>query len=127
MNKLYPEVSIPKPIDHNRHAIVMAIARGSLLVKTKLLEPEWFLDEILRQVKITYSLGIIHADLSEYNIFVDMDNVEFIDWPQYVTPDHPHADELLERDVSNMLTYFKRKYDIKKDIGEAIDDIKNKT
>lgn len=127
MNKLYPEVSIPKPIDHNRHAIVMAIARGSLLVKTKLLEPEWFLDEILRQVKITYSLGIIHADLSEYNIFVDMDNVEFIDWPQYVTLDHPHADELLERDVSNMLIYFKRKYDIKRDIGEVIDDIKNIT
>jgi RIO kinase 2 len=125
MNKLYPEVSIPKPIDHNRHAIVMAIARGSLLVKTKLLEPEWFLDEILRQVKITYSLGIIHADLSEYNIFVDMDNVEFIDWPQYVTPDHPHADELLERDVSNMLTYFKRKYDIKRDVGEVMEDIRN--
>jgi len=127
MKTVYPKVSIPKPIDHNRHAIVMAVARGSLLVKTKLLEPEWFLDEILRQMKSTYSLGIIHADLSEYNIFVDTDSVELIDWPQYVTPDHPQADELLRRDVSNILVYFKRKYRLKRNIDDVVAEIKSGT
>jgi len=113
MTTLYPKVSIPKPLDQNRHAIVMELAEGSLLSKTKLFNAEWYLDEILRQVKITYSLGIIHADLSEYNIFASEDGVQFIDWPQYITLDHPHADEILERDVSNILTHFYRKYDIK--------------
>lgn len=125
MTTLYPEVSIPKPFDHNRHAIVMELAKGSLLSKTKLIDPEWYLDEILKQVKITYSLGVIHADLSEYNIFASEDGVQLIDWPQYITPEHPHADEILERDVSNVLTHFFRKYGIKRELDEAIREIKS--
>ncbi|RXA17442.1 serine/threonine protein kinase [Methanosarcina sp. MSH10X1] len=125
MAALYPKVSIPKPFDHNRHAIVMELAKGSLLSKTKLLDPEWYLDEILKQVKITYSLGIIHADLSEYNIFASEEGVQLIDWPQYITPEHPHADEILERDVSNVLTHFYRKYGIKRELEETIREIKS--
>jgi RIO kinase 2 len=127
MATLYPKVSIPKPFDHNRHAIVMELAKGSLLSKTKLLDPEWYLDEILKQVKITYSLGVIHADLSEYNIFASEDGVQLIDWPQYVTPEHPQADEILERDVSNILTHFFRKYGIKRELDETIREIKSQT
>jgi RIO kinase 2 len=125
MSKLHPQVSIPKPLDHNRHAIVMEIAKGSLLSKTKLIDPEWYLDEILKQVKITYSLGVIHADLSEYNIFVSEEGVQLIDWPQYVTLDHPHADEILERDVSNILVHFFRKYDVKRELEEVLEEIKS--
>jgi RIO kinase 2 len=124
MSKLYPQVSVPKPLDHNRHAIVMELAKGSLLSKTKLFDPEWYLDEILKQAKITYSLGVIHADLSEYNIFVSEDGVQLIDWPQYVTLDHPHADEILKRDISNILTHFSRKYNIKRELEETIREIK---
>ena len=124
LKEIYPKVSIPKPIDNNRHAIVMELAKGTVLYKTRLLEPEWFLDEILRQIKIIYSLGYIHSDLSEYNIFVNPDGVEIIDWPQAVTTSHPHAAELLERDVFNVLTHFRRKYDIKKDMGAVIEEIK---
>ncbi len=125
MTKVYPQVSIPKPLDQNRHAIIMEIAKGSLLSKTKLLNAEWYLDEILRQVKITYSLGIIHADLSEYNIFVSEEGVQLIDWPQYITPDHPQADEILERDVSNVLVHFNRKYGIKRELEKVIGEIKS--
>ncbi len=124
MTKLYPKVSIPKPFDQNRHAIVMALAKGSLLSKTKLSEPEWYLDELLKQARIAYSMGFIHADLSEYNIFVSEDSVQLIDWPQYITPDHPQADEILERDISNILTHFYRKYGIKRKLNETIDEVK---
>jgi RIO kinase 2 len=125
MTTLYPKVSIPKPFDHNRHAIVMELAKGSILSKTKLIDPEWYLDEILKQIKITYSLGIIHADLSEYNIFASEDGVQLIDWPQYITLEHPHADEILERDISNVLTHFFRKYGIKRELDETISEIKS--
>lgn len=124
MTTLYPKVSIPRPFDQNRHAIVMELAKGSLLSKTKLLDPEWYLEEILKQVAITYSMGIIHADLSEYNIFASEDGVQLIDWPQYITLEHPHADEILERDVSNILTHFYRKYGIKREINETLEEIK---
>jgi RIO kinase 2 len=124
MTKLYPKVSIPKPFDQNRHAIVMELAKGSLLSKTKLFGPEWYLDEILRQARTAYSMGVIHADLSEYNIFVSEDGVQLIDWPQYITPDHPQADEILERDISNILNHFYRKYGIKRGLSETIDKVK---
>lgn len=127
MTTLYPKVSIPRPFDQNRHAIVMELAKGSLLSKTKLLDPEWYLEEILKQVAITYSMGIIHADLSEYNIFASEDGVQLIDWPQYITLEHPHADEILERDVSNILTHFYRKYGIKREINETLDEIKKES
>jgi len=124
MTNLYPKVSIPKPFDQNRHAIVMELAKGSLLSKTKLLDPEWYLEQILKQVTITYSMGVIHADLSEYNIFASEDGVQLIDWPQYIRLEHPHADEILERDVSNILTHFYRKYGIKREINETLDEIR---
>jgi RIO kinase 2 len=41
--------------------------------------------------------------------------VQIIDWPQYVTPSHPHAEELLMRDISNITAHFKKKYNLKRD------------
>lgn len=124
ISKLYPEISVPKLIDHNRHALVMDIAKGSLLYKTRLEEPQRFMDEIFRQLKMTYSKGIIHADMSEYNIFVHEEGVQIIDWPQYVEPSHPHADELLERDISNILAYFKRKYELEAELEGTVAYVK---
>ncbi|MDV0446658.1 hypothetical protein MsAg5_05080 [Methanosarcinaceae archaeon Ag5] len=124
MQKLWPDVSIPRPVDQNRHTIVMEVAQGSDLFKTKLLDPDWYLDEILRQVKLTYGKGIIHNDLSEYNIFVSEDGIQIIDWPQYVTLAHPHAEELLRRDVENVLNHFSKKYKIHRDIDDVIAEIK---
>lgn len=127
MKKLYPDVSMPKPIDQNRHTLVMEIAKGSELSKTKVLDPEWYLDEILRQIRIIYSKGIIHNDLSEYNIFVSDEGVQIIDWPQYITKDHPHAEELLKRDIENVLNHFAKKYMVKRDVDEILRDILENT
>ncbi|MCX9011009.1 MAG: serine/threonine protein kinase [Candidatus Methanoperedens sp.] len=120
---LYPQVSVPEPIDNNRHAIVMSAVKGQELSRTRLDEPEWYLDEILKQVKNAYGLGIIHADLSEFNIFINPEGCEIIDWPQYVTTNHANAAELLYRDIENVLTFFKRKYRIKRDIQEVMNNI----
>ncbi len=123
MKTLYPQVSVPEPIDYNRHAIVMSIAKGGELAHTKIDEPDWYLDEILGQVRRAYRLGIIHGDLSEFNIFVNPEGCEIIDWPQYITPSHANATELLQRDIGNVLSFFNRKYRIKRDIREVINTI----
>jgi RIO kinase 2 len=68
-------------------------------------------------------LGIIHGDLSEFNIFVNPHGCELIDLPQYVTFSHPNANELLYRDVDNVLTFFKKKYRINRDIQEVCNSI----
>ena len=120
---LYPVVSVPEPIDYNRHAIVMSIAKGQQLAHTRIDEPDWYLDEILEQIKKAYGLGIIHCDLSEFNIFVSPEGCEIIDLPQYITPSHTNAMELLQRDVGNVLSFFNRKYRIKRDIQEVMRSI----
>ncbi len=125
IRELYPDVSVPKLIDNNRHALVMDVAKGTLLYRTKVQDPQWFLNEIIKQIGLVYGKGYIHSDLSEYNIFVNEEGVQFIDWPQYVETGHPHADELLRRDISNVLKHFKRKYRVEMDIDEIISRIKS--
>jgi len=66
--------------------------------------------------------GVIHADLSEYNILLKPDmHILIIDWPQYVLADHPNAQQLLLRDVKNVLTFFRRRFSVKVKIKEAFD------
>ncbi len=120
---LYPAISVPEPVDNNRHAIVMSVVKGQALAHTKVDEPDWYLDEILTQVKRYTKLGLIHGDLSEFNIFVNPDGCEIIDWPQYITCSHPNAQELLYRDIDNVLTFFRKKYRVKRDIQEVIKNI----
>jgi len=65
-------------------------------------------------------LGIIHADLSEFNILVAESGPKIIDWPQAVEVTHPHARELLVRDLDNVLSFFQRKYGIRVPLEEAL-------
>lgn len=123
LKALYPDISVPEPVDHNRHAVVMSVAKGKELVNTRVDEPDWYLDEILEQVKKAYRRGFIHGDLSEFNIFINPDGCEIIDWPQYIDPARTNAEEMLYRDIDNVITFFERKYRIKRDIREVMNNI----
>ena len=68
------------------------------------------LDLVLEQMTAAYREGLVHADMSEYNVFVAADGVTVFDWPQAVPTDHENAEELLARDIENLLGYFARKY-----------------
>ncbi len=51
--------------------------------------------------------GIVHGDLSEYNVLVDAAGPVIIDLPQAVdAAANNHAFSMLERDVRNMAEYF---------------------
>jgi RIO kinase 2 len=124
LEKLFPAVSVPEPVDHNRHAVVMSVVAGVEMAKANLIDPEWYLDRTLEEVKKAYQIGLIHADLSEYNVMVRDDGITIIDWPQYVAVGTKTADEMLARDVGNIVSYFERKYRIKRDLDETIKAIK---
>jgi RIO kinase 2 len=117
---LHPKVSVPLPIGQNRHTVVMALINGPNLNHCRLEEPEEVLDEILTYAGITYREGIIHADLSEYNILMEEGRCVIIDWPQWVATSHVNAQSILERDIDNILTFFKRKYNVVYDRGDAM-------
>jgi RIO kinase 2 len=112
LETLYPDVSVPRPIDQNRHAIVMEKFSGVELANAK-LDPgqaTGVLDLVLREIAAAYEGGYVHADVSEYNVAVSEDGVTLFDWPQAVATDHENAGEFLRRDVENVAGYMKRKY-----------------
>ncbi|MCU4799973.1 serine/threonine-protein kinase RIO2 [Halobacteria archaeon HArc-gm2] len=112
LETLYPDVSVPQPIDQNRHAIVMEKIEGVELARTKLEDVQVVpvLELVLDEMQTAYAEGFVHADMSEYNVFVSSEGVTVFDWPQAVPTDHENARELLERDVTNVVGYFRRKY-----------------
>ncbi len=112
LETLFPSVSVPRPVDQNRHAIVMERIDGVELSRAK-LEPEQVigvLDLVLTEMAAAYDAGYVHADMSEYNVFVSTDGVTIFDWPQAVPTEHANSRELLLRDVENLLGHFERKY-----------------
>ena len=120
-------VSVPRPVSQNRHVVVMGMIEGGELYHVQeLQEPEKVLNEILGNVKTAYQrVGVVHADLSEYNVILKPDlHVLVIDWPQFVTKDHPNAGALLERDVRNVLQFFQKRFRIKRNLVETINSIK---
>jgi len=112
LETLYPDVSVPRPVDQNRHAVVMEKVDGVELSRTKLDDEQVLpvLELVLEEVAAAYDAGYVHADMSEYNVFVTGAGVVVFDWPQAVPTDHENARELLARDVENVLGYFQRKY-----------------
>ncbi|HNS82743.1 MAG TPA: RIO1 family regulatory kinase/ATPase, partial [Methanolinea sp.] len=86
-------------------------------------DPAGVMDSILAAVGEAYRLGVIHADLSEFNVMIDGNEVVLIDWPQWISPDHPNAGEILARDVGNLVRYFSRKYRISTDLETAIERV----
>jgi RIO kinase 1 len=62
---------------------------------------------LLKQVVRMLCAGIIHGDLSEYNILVGSDGPVIIDLPQAVdAAGNSNAGPMLERDVANLASYF---------------------
>ena len=110
--ELYPDVSVPQPVDQNRHALVMEKLAGVELASAYFdtAQAVGVFDLILREAVLAYEAGYVHADLSEYNVFVSEDGVTVFDWPQAVPTDHDNAAALLRRDVENVARYFRRKY-----------------
>jgi RIO kinase 2 len=123
MTSLYPQVSIPRPVALSRHAIAMELIHGNQLNQVTLSNPQECMDIILDEVSAAFSLGVIHADLSEYNVIVRGEEIKIIDWPQAVKIDHPNASELMERDLTNILRFFDRKYKIDLSLKDALNKV----
>lgn len=117
-------IKVPKPIVTERNILVMEFAGKNekpypLLKDVQLdeISAKKVFDKLLNYVnKLYVEAGLIHGDLSEYNVLIDMEQIEpmLIDMGQSVTLEHPRADQFLRRDIQNIARYF-RKYGIKCD------------
>ena len=104
-------VRVPEPLFVTRHVVVMGYVDGKELVKTIIDKPLYVFENIIIEIAKAYDVGIVHADLSEFNVLVnEKGDIFLIDWPQYVISSHPDAMFYLKRDVENIIRYFIRKY-----------------
>ena len=120
---------VPEPIAWNRNSVVQEYIPGIELYRVRELprdEAEKILDMIIETLRIAYKkVGIVHGDLSEYNVLISEDLVPYIiDWPQYVYKEEETADELLRRDVTYILSFFKRKYGAERDLEKTLSYIR---
>ena len=121
---------VPKPIGWSRHVVVTEYVEGVELYEYReAMDPEAMLVKILETLRKAYlEVGIVHGDLSEYNIMVTIRNDEeeplIIDWPQYVEREHPSAEQLLRRDVNYVLRFFRKAYRVEMDPERALAYVK---
>ena len=64
---------------------------------------------LIQEVVRMLSAGVIHGDLSDFNVLMSHDGPVLIDFPQSVDPTHnPNGRELLLRDVENLHRFLAR-------------------
>jgi RIO kinase 1 len=108
-------VRVPKPYNFHEGVLLMELvtdAHGE--AAPRLNDLEFTAEEarghhhrLIREVVRMLCAGVVHGDLSEYNILVGSDGPVIIDLPQAVdAAGNNHAHKILERDVANLRTYF---------------------
>ncbi|MBI5223678.1 serine protein kinase RIO [Candidatus Micrarchaeota archaeon] len=88
------------------------------------LHGEADLESLLIDIKKLYKQGLVHADLSEYNVILKSDAPYIIDLGQGVILAHPSSEKFLLRDVTNVLHYF-AKFGIKRNLEETMNWIRH--
>jgi len=121
---LNPIARVPRPVSWNRHVIVMEFIDGVELSDLRgELEPDRagsILERVLEEYLKIVRFGVVHSDMSEFNIVVTRDDdVLIIDWAQYVSTVVPESYDLLKRDISVVLNAFKRRWGVNKDFDEV--------
>ncbi|MBP2250194.1 RIO kinase 1 [Halarchaeum solikamskense] len=106
-------VRVPNPIVVQRNVLVMeligeATDPAPTLHDVTLENPETAYDVVREYMQRLFGAGLVHGDLSEYNIVVHDGELTIIDVGQAVTVHHGNAEEFLRRDCENVAAFFSR-------------------
>jgi RIO kinase 1 len=110
-------VRVPKPFNFHEGVLLMELvtdAEGNAAPRLNDVDftPEEARDfhgRLIREVVRMLVAGVIHGDLSEFNILAGADGPVIIDLPQAVdAAGNNHAPAMLERDVGNLRNFFGR-------------------
>ena len=103
-------VKVPKVLGWRNHIIVEEmIGEPAPALKDKYpQEPEKFFSLIVKEMRKMYKVDLIHGDLSSFNILNHNEKPVLIDFSQGTLLKTPNSLELLERDVKNIVQFFKK-------------------
>ncbi|ESS12011.1 MAG: serine/threonine protein kinase involved in cell cycle control [uncultured archaeon A07HR60] len=106
-------VRVPETIAVERNVLVMELVgqaddRARRLAEVTVENPQTAYEVVREYMRRLYSAGLIHGDLSEYNLIIHEGELYVIDLGQAVTVHHPNARSFLERDCRNVASFFSR-------------------
>ena len=110
-------VRVPKPHNFMEGVLLMELVTGPEGDAAPRLNDSVFTEEealahhatLIREVVRMLCAGVIHGDLSEFNILLAADGPVIIDLPQAVdAAGNNHAQRMLMRDVDNLRDFFGR-------------------
>lgn len=110
-------VRVPRAYAFSHGVVIMELltdAEGNAAPRLNdvALSPEVALDfhaRLIREIVRMLCAGVIHGDLSEFNVLVDRDGPVIIDLPQAVdAAGNNNAAAMLQRDAGNITAYFSR-------------------
>jgi RIO kinase 2 len=117
---------VPKPIDFNRHVVVMQLVKGFPLCQVHHIDDyQQVFDDIMNLIVHLANYGLIHSDFNEFNLMLsDKDKVTLIDFPQMVSISHENAEFYFDRDVQCIRDFFKRRFNFDSELYPKFSDIK---
>ena len=108
------KVRVPKPIAVKNNVLIMEFIGKNGVNAPSLKEqspenPEKVYTTLITYVSLLYrKAGLVHGDLSEYNIMMWNDRPVLFDMAQAVPTSHPMAEFFLRRDLDNINRFFSR-------------------
>lgn len=103
-------ISCPEPITVIKNILLMKFVGTNGVPSPTLVESEVDYADYEKAIGIISDLyqkaELVHADLSEYNIFKTEDGLVVFDFGSAVDIRHPKTKEFLERDISNITRFF---------------------
>ena len=105
------KIRVPLPIAWNRNCLLMEFIGKEGIAAPRAKEkpftnPSNAYETLCEYIAKMVNAKLIHADLSEYNILNNNEELVIIDAGQAVTTMHPNAKQFYERDVQNLSKYF---------------------
>lgn len=125
-------ISIPEPIDCNRHCLVMELIDGVLLnhISKEQMSDEkdvQILYEKLMNVIISLAndFGLIHGDFNEFNIIIKSGTLEpvLIDFPQMISVSHSSAQTYFDRDVKCIVEFFVKRFNYESEFRPCFETV----
>jgi RIO kinase 1 len=110
-------VRVPRPYNFHAGVLVMELVtddegNAAPRLNDVKLTPEIAIElhhRLIREVVRMLSAGVVHGDLSEFNVLLGADGPVIIDLPQAVdAAGNNHAPRMLVRDVDNLRRFFGR-------------------
>ncbi|NWS14936.1 RIOK2 kinase, partial [Pachyramphus minor] len=117
---------VPRPIDYNRHAVVMELVDGYPLCQVHHMEdPAAVYSELMDLIVKLANHGLIHGDFNEFNLILDNDDhATLIDFPQMMSTSHANAEWYFDRDVNCIKEFFKKRFNYESELFPTFKDIR---